>query len=211
MARDEFLLYGSFLSAPTYRVGLMLRLCGLNFAYRHIDLASGEHRSPAFHEINRFGQVPALRHGDRVHVQSNVILQHLADLTGRFAGADADERMAIRETLAWEADRLYPGLTRLRFFRRFLRPEPAVQDWFEGFATNGLAVLDGLLEGRDWLVGSSATIADISCYAPIAQMGEAGLAESDWPNLVGWAGRLRALPGYAAPYDLLPEQDAASL
>ncbi|MEQ8345833.1 MAG: glutathione S-transferase family protein [Sneathiellaceae bacterium] len=211
MAQGDFLLYGSFLSAPTYRVALMLRLCGQTFAYRHIDLSAGEHRSPEFAQINRFGQVPVLRHGARVHVQSNVILQHLADLTGRFAGSDDGDRQAICETLAWEADRLYPGLTRLRFFRRFLRAEPAVQDWFEGFATNGLAVLDGLLEGRDWLVGTAPTIADISCYAPIAQMDEAGLSEGDWPNLAAWAMRLRALPGYAAPYDLLPERDAEAL
>ena len=211
MAQDSFLLYGSFLSAPTYRVALMLRLCGLRFDYRHIDLAAGEHKSPDFRTINRFGQVPALRHGETVHVQSNVILQHLADHAGRYQGADAAERAAIAETLAWEADRLFPGLTRLRFFRRFLRAEPAVQDWFEGFATNGLAVLDELLEGRDWLVGSGPSIADFSCYAPIAQIDEAGLREADWPNIAAWTARVRDLPGYAAPYDLLPETSAEDL
>lgn len=211
MAEDGFLLYGSFLSAPSYRVALMLRLCGLRFDYRHVDLAAGEHKAPEFRSINRFGQVPALRHGDHVHVQSNAILWHLADHAGRYQGADEAERAAIAETLCWEADRLYPGLTRLRFFRRFLRAEPAVQDWFEGFATNGLAVLDELLERRDWLVGRSPTIADISCYAPIAQMDEAGLKEGDWPNIAAWTARVRDLPGYAAPYDLLPSSSAEGL
>lgn len=204
-AKPEFTLYGSFLSAPTYRVALMLRLCGLPFAYRHVDLAAGEHRMPDFLAINRFGQVPALRHGERVLVQSNPILQYLATLRQQYLGANPDEALAIAEYLAWEADRLYPGITRLRFFRRFLRPEPAVQDWFEGFATNGLATLDRLLQGRDWLVGLQPTVADISCYAPVAQMDEAGLKESDWPNLAAWAARVRSLPGFAAPYDLLPQ------
>ncbi|MFC3227214.1 glutathione S-transferase family protein [Marinibaculum pumilum] len=211
MAEDGFLLYGSFLSAPSYRVALMLRLCGLRFDYRHVDLAAGEHKSPEFRAINRFGQVPALRHDGRVYVQSNAILQHLAAHADRYRGADPEERIAIAETMCWEADRLYPGLTRLRFFRRFLRAEPAVQDWFEGFATNGLAVLDELLDGRDWLVGSAPTIADISCYAPVAQMDEAGLKEADWPNIAAWTARMRALPGYAAPYDLLPQHSAEGL
>lgn len=210
-AEPEFTLYGSFLSAPTYRVALMLRLCGLPFAYRHVDLAAGEHRAPEFLAINRFGQVPALRHGARTYVQSNPILLYLSGLTQCYRGSTADEAASVAEYLAWEADRLYPGLTRLRFFRRFLRAEPAVQDWFEGFATNGLATLDRLLEGRDWLVGSEPTIADISCYAPVAQIDEAGLKEADWPNVTAWADRIRALPRFAAPYDLLPQGHAARL
>lgn len=210
-AEPEFTLFGSFLSPPTYRVALMLRLCGLAFAYRHVDLAAGEHRSPDFLAINRFGQVPALRHGARTFVQSNPILQYLSGLTQSYQGDSPDAAVAIAEYLAWEADRLYPGLARLRFFRRFLRPEPAVQDWFEGYATNGLATLDRLLAGRDWLVGLGPTIADISCYAPVAQMDEAGLKEADWPNIAAWAGRIRALPGFAAPYDLLPQSHADRL
>jgi len=211
MTQPDYTLYGSFLSAPTYRVALMLRLCGLPFAYRHVDLGAGEHRTPEFLAINRFGQVPALRHGERVHVQSNVILQHLATRTGRFLGETPDHALCVAEYLAWEADRLYPGLARLRFFRRFLRPEPAVQDWFEQFGRNGLDVLDRLLAGRDWLVGESATIADLSCFAPVEQMDEAGLAEADWPNVAAWARRIRALPGYAGPYDLLPQGHAERL
>lgn len=209
--RPEFTLYGNFLSAPTYRVALMLRLCGQPFAYRHVDLAAGEHRTPEFLALNRFGQVPVLRHGERVLVQSNPILQYLAATQGRYHGTGPDDTIAIAEYLAWEADRLFPGLSRLRFFRRFLRAEQAVQDWFEGFATNGLATLDRLLQGRDWLVGQGPTIADISCYAPVALMDEAGLREDDWPHVAAWAARIRALPGFADPAALLPQESAERL
>ena len=114
MAKDGFLLYGSFLSAPSYRVALMLRLCGLRFDYRHVDLAAGEHKSPEFREINRFGQVPALRHGGRVYVQSNAILQHLAarrrersrrrvDQAPR-GGGGASPRLLLRPQLQQQRD-----------------------------------------------------------------------------------------------------------
>lgn len=207
----DLTLYGSFLSAPTYRVALMLRLCGLRFAYRHVDLAAGEHKTPEFLAINRFGQVPALRHGSRILVQSNMILLHLARTSGRFLGQTPEEQDIVAEYLAWEADRLYPGLARLRFFRRFLRADPAVEDWFEQFGRNGLDVLDRLLAGREWLAGKGPTVADLSCFAPVAQMDEAGLEEGDWPHIAAWAARVRALPGFLAPYDLLPQESAEAL
>jgi glutathione S-transferase len=31
---------------------------------------------------------------------------------------------------------------------------------------------------------------------------------AQWPNVVAWAGRIEALPGFAAPFDLLAMQDA---
>src|SRR3546814_12932508 len=74
-----YTLYGSFLSAPTYKVGLMLSLCGLSFNYRHVDLAKGEHKTPEFLELNRYGQVPVLQHGDYTLCQSNSILEYLSE------------------------------------------------------------------------------------------------------------------------------------
>ena len=52
------------------------------------------------------------------------------------------------------------------------------------------------------------TIADICCYGGIAF---ARLSRKDlaaWAKIVAWAGRIEALPGYAAPLALLPMADA---
>lgn len=200
-------LHGSFLSAPTYKVGLMLALTGRTFAYRHVDLSKGEHKSPGYLELNRFGQVPVLRHGPDTVVQSNVILDYLVDVTGRFGGADAGERRQCREWLAWEADRLLTWVGRTRFFTRFMRPDPAVADYFRAQAGGGIQVIDDCLAGRAWLVGSGPTIADIGCYACLAYADEANIALQDWPNVAAWTGRIRGLAGYQAPYDLLPPAD----
>ena len=62
MARDGMTLYGIALSGPTYKVALMLSLAGQRFSYRHMNLMKGAHKQPEFLAINRYGQVPALRH-----------------------------------------------------------------------------------------------------------------------------------------------------
>jgi len=38
-------------------------------------------------------------------------------------------------------------------------------------------------------------------------MGEGGFGIANWPHLEAWAGRLKALPGFALPYDLIPSKD----
>ena len=69
-------------------------------------------------------------------------------------------------------------------------------------------MFDAQLSTRRFIVGASATIADICCYGDIAfaKLSRKDLAE--WPNVVSWAERVEALPGFAVPFDLLAMQDA---
>jgi len=38
-------------------------------------------------------------------------------------------------------------------------------------------------------------------------MAEGGFDMDDWPHLAAWAGRLKAMPGFALPYELIPSKD----
>lgn len=205
-----YTLYGSFLSAPTYKVGLMLSLSGLAFDYRHVDLAKGEHKGPDFLKLNRYGQVPVLVHGGLSLCQANTILEYLAEQTGKFAGSNPEERQRIREWLVWETDRLEPGVSRTRFFERFAKPDAAVMEYMRKNGEAGFGVLNGLLEGKRFLVGERPTIADIGVLGAIIHMAEGKFDATTWPNVKAWWDRVAALPGFALPYDLLPKHDRAA-
>ncbi|WP_374301924.1 glutathione S-transferase family protein [Ferrovibrio sp.] len=202
-----YTLYGSFLSAPTYKVGLMLALCGLPFDYRHVDLAKGQHKTPDFLALNRFGQVPALVHDGLKMCQSAAILTYLAEQTGKFGGATSEEHQRIREWLMWETDRLESSLSRTRFFERFAKPDPAVLEYIRKYAEMVLGQFNALLEGKRFLVGERPTIADIAVFAAVVHMAEAKFEPSDYPNVKSWWDRIVALPGFKPPYDLLPKGD----
>ena len=88
-----------------------------------------------------------------------------------------------------------------------MRPDPAVADYFRAQADGGIQVIDDCLQAREWLVGSGPTIADIGCYACLAYADEANITLDDWPQVAAWVARIRGLPGYKAPYDLLPTGD----
>jgi glutathione S-transferase len=202
-----YTLYGSFLSAPTYKVGLMLGLCGLPFHYRHVDLAKGEHKTPDFLQLNRYGQVPVLIHGDEALCQSNAILEYLSEQTGKFGGATALERQRIREWLFWGSDRLEPWFNRTRFFERFAKNDPAVMEYCRKIAEAGLGVLDSLLDGKRFLVGERPTFADVALFGMVVHMTEAKFDLATWRHTRDWWERMAALPGFKLPYDLLPKTD----
>lgn len=209
---QDFVLHGSPHSLPTYRVALMLRLCRVGFRFRYVSFQQRMHLTPEFRALSRWGQVPVLEHDGRVLLQSAAILEYLSEILGCFGGgARAQE---VREWLFWDADRLYPplyGWYSVSLGRRGLLPlsfDDAVVARWERLGEAALGTLDRHLAAHDFLVGLEATIADIASYGDIAfaKLSECHLMA--WPNIVAWAGRIEALPGFAAPFDLLSMQDA---
>ncbi|MGH8276805.1 MAG: glutathione S-transferase family protein [Steroidobacteraceae bacterium] len=209
-----FTLHGSPHSLPTYRVALMLRLCRTRFSFRYVSFQRGMHLTPEFRALSRWGQVPVLEHDGRVFVQSAAILEYLADTLGCFGAADVEERQHVREWLFWDADRLMPPLFAwygVELGRRKLLPlsfDPVLVAEFDRKGKAALGILDGHLSDRRFLVGDAATIADICCYGNIAFARLSNQDLAAWPNVVAWAGRIEALPGFAEPFDLLAMQDA---
>src|ERR1700753_4494824 len=99
ISQDSLTLYGSFTSSSSYKPMLYLALSGLPFSFRTVNLKNGVQKQPEYLAINRYGQVPALRHAGLTIVQSNVILDYLARTTGHFAGRTEQAEWAAREWL----------------------------------------------------------------------------------------------------------------
>ena len=203
---DRITLYGSFTSSSSYKPMLFLALARLPFSFRTVNLKSGKNREPEYLAINRYGLVPALRHRGLTIVQSNVILDYLARVTGKFEGASEQERWQAREWLSWESDAIQ-NVARVRHFSRFRTVDPAVMAHFRPLAENALGFMDKTLAGRSWLVGAACTIADIGCWGRMVFMAEGGMDIARWPNVEAWSQRLKAMPGFALPYDLIPKKD----
>jgi glutathione S-transferase len=212
--RDGFTLHGSPHSLPTYRVALMLRLCREGFVFHYVSFQRGMHLSPEFRALSRWGQVPVIEHNGRVFVQSAAILEYLSHTLGRFGGGDDEACQQVREWLFWDADRLIPPLYAwysVELGRRKLLPpsfDPALVAEFDRKGSSALDLLNDHLSSRRFLVGDTATTADICCYSDIAFARLSGKALAAWRHVIAWAGRIEALPGFAEPFDLLAMQDA---
>ncbi len=191
-------LYDFPYSGHAYSVRLLLSILDLNYESIPVDLLTGEQRGDAYRAINPFGQVPALDDDGVVIRDSHAVLVYLARKydNGVWLPEDPAGLARVHEWLATSAGEVARGPFAVRLATAFDVPldyEAAVK------ATRDLfAVMEGHLEGREWLAADQATIADLSCYPYIAVAPEGGVPLDDTPALTAWVARVEALPGFVA-------------
>jgi glutathione S-transferase len=207
-------LFGSPHSLPTYKVALMLSLSKAPFSFRYVSFQKAMHKTPEFLALSRWGQVPVLVEGERVHFQSAAIVEHLAETLGRFQAPDRAARQAVREWLYWDVDVLFPPIFNcygVHLGQQKLLPiavDPTIAQYHRRRAEAALAVLDSHLARRDHLCAAEPTIAALFCYGDVAFADLCAFDLSRWTHVAGWAGRVTALPGFKAPFALLAMEDA---
>jgi glutathione S-transferase len=176
------------------------------FSFRTVNLKIGVQKEAEYLGINRWGVVPSLRHRGLTILQSNVILDYLARTTGHFEGATEQQRWQAREFLSWEADHI-TAVAKVRHSARFRASHPEVIAEYRPKAEAALSFVDDTVRDRPFLLGDRCTIADIGCWGRMVFMAEGGFEIARWPHLEAWANRLKAMPGFALPYDLIPSKD----
>jgi GST-like protein len=175
------------------KIALFLQESGLAYELRPIDTSKGEQHTAAFRAINPNGKVPAIvdtegpgGRGVRVF-DSTAILLYLAEKTGQFLGTPGDRP----ELLSW-----------LLFIASGLGPFSGQAVHFQLAAPEGLGyavnryrreaerhyqVLDDHLAGREFIVGDTYTIADMSAWGWLDRASRVLKSEDDplarFPNL----------------------------
>lgn len=203
----EYTLYGMAQSGNAYKPALMLQLSRADWEPRWVDFFNGETRSGKYRaEVNEMGEVPVLEHRGMKLSQSGVILDYLAGTLGTFGPRDEAERREILRWLLWDNHKLTSYTATYRFMRTFAKETPtAVAEAFWARAKTALGILDKHLASRDWVAAPRPTIADLSVCGYLFFEDEIGVSwAKDYPGIARWLGRIRGLPGWKHPYELLP-------
>jgi glutathione S-transferase len=205
----EYQLHCFAQSGNSYRAALMLNLIGANWKPVFVDFfAKGEQRSPEFRgDINEMGEAPVLSYGDRKLSQSGVILTYLADQSGKFRPEGYDEQLECLRWLLFDNQKVNGYLGPYRFLKNFApKPDPGGMAFLKGRIDNALGILAKRLAKAPYVLGERPTIADISLvgylYYPAEEFGF-DIAK-DHPPIAAWLDRIKALPNWAHPYDLMP-------
>ena len=198
-----FRLYCFAQSGNAFKVALMLNLCGAKWEARFVDFFNGETRTPEYREkVNEMGEVPVLEHGAKRLSQSGVILHYLADHFGKFQGED---KLEVLRWMLWDNHKLTSYIATLRYMVTLAKVgEPQVHEFLRGRIKGSLGILDKHLSSSAFAAGNAPTIADFSMCGYLYWPEEFGVSWSDYPRIGEWLERIRKLPGWVHPYELMP-------
>jgi glutathione S-transferase len=211
-------LHGFSQSGNTYKVALLLEALKQQWTPFHVPFeafAAGITRSDSWRqENNEMGEVPILEFGNRKLSQSGAIMAYLAEEHGGFGGQSEDERHEVLRWLFFDNHKFTSYFATFRFMKAFstTEPDPTISKWLRGRIDNAFGIVERHLVDRAFMVGSQPTIADISLcgylFFPPAESGY-NIGES-YPAMARWLERLKQLPGWKGPYEMLPGQQVSA-
>jgi glutathione S-transferase len=191
-------LYDFPLSGHAHRARAMLKILGLDFESKMMDLANGEHKEPEFLAINPLGQVPALTDGDVVLRDSTDILTYLAlkyDESRKWLPTDPAVAAEVQAWLSVSVHEVFDGPCVARVIKLFnfdADLETAIKKSHAVFKH----LFEPHLEKNDWLAGNTPTIADIANYSYIARVNEGDVSLDNYPNIRAWLARVEGIEGF---------------
>ena len=199
-------------SGHSYKAALALELAGCDWEPVFVDFFNGETRSDAYRQnINKMGEAPVLVDGDSILSQSGVIQNYIAEKTGRHGGQTAMQKREILRWILWDNSKFSIIIGMTRFLMNFVpetqRPE-AVIKFNQSRLKAAYRILNDALEKHAFLVGNTITHADMTCCGYLFYPEPFGFHRSDWPNIDRWLSNISSIPGWKAPYDLMPGNPA---
>ena len=186
----------------------MLTLCGQRFEGVWTDFGGGVTRTAEWRAaVNEMGEIPVLEVDGVRLTQTAPILLQLAEQYGSFAPETDAERFEVLRWLFWDNHKLTGYMATYRFLRTFTSsPDQQVLTFLRRRLDDFLGILQQHFTDRPFAAGARPTVADLSMigylFFPVDESGY-DLAASH-PAVRRWLDRVAALPGWVAPYDLLP-------
>ena len=186
-------------SVPTpngQKVSIMLEETGLSYEGHRLTLSDADVKSEAFLSLNPNNKIPAIIDPDGPDgaiglFESGAILQYLAEKTGRFGGEGA-ARHEVNQWLMWQMGGLGPMMGQMGHFVKFAADKTSddyARSRYVGEAKRLLGVLDGHLDGREWVAGDYS-IADMAIGPWLGVLDFYGAKD-----VVGWS-ELTQVPAY---------------
>ena len=201
-------------SGNSYKVAFFLRALGQAYENVFVDFMHGTTRDAAWRaSTNEMGEAPVLEDGARRLTQSGVILAHLAKKHGAYGGKTAEDEQEILRWILFDNHKFTSYFATYRFLRAFgpAAPDPAVMAWLKARIDGAYAIVDKHLAANPYLVGAAPTIADFSLcgylFYPVEESGYE--VQTRFPGIAAWLDRVRKIPGWAPPYDVLPGERIA--
>jgi GST-like protein len=155
------------------KVSILLEELGLPYEAHLVDFGSNDQLSPEFLSLNPNNKIPAILDpqgpgGQPLALfESGAILVYLAEKQGQFLPQDPALRYQALQWLMFQMGGVGPMFGQLGFFHKFAGKDyedKRPRDRYVAESRRLLGVLDQHLAGRDWMLGTEYSIADIAIW-----------------------------------------------
>jgi GST-like protein len=153
------------------KASIMLEETGLPYEPHLVDITKDESHTDEFLSLNPNGKIPAIIDPDGpggrplALSESGAILIYLGEKTGKFLSSDPAERYETMQWVFFQNAGIGPMFGQVGFFNKFAGKDFEDKRPLQRYVNESkrlLGVLDRRLETRDWIMGASYTIADIT-------------------------------------------------
>lgn len=200
----DIVLHGYFRSSTSFRARIALNLKGVNYRQVTHRLKLNEQQTADYLALNPQGLVPSLVWTDgTVITQSMAIIEFLDETISEppLLPADPAGRARVRSLAQIVSCDIHP-LNNLRVLQslqeRFGADEAAVKDWFQHWASSGLAALEKRLANSDdtgqFCHGDALTLADIALVTQVINNRRFDVPLAPYPTVARIADECLAMP-----------------
>ena len=195
-------LYSHSSGPNPWKVQIILEELELPFTVEYQDMS--KMKEPPFSNINPNGRVPAIEDPNTGLTlwESGAIIEYLVakyDKSHKLTHGTEPEIWLEKQYLYFQVSGQGPYYGQLAWFKMFEKEKiPAAIERYEKQTERVIGVLDNVLKGKEWLVGTKCTYADLSfvTWNDVAAF-VAGIDVNNYPNYKAWTERLKARPAVA--------------
>ncbi|MBC6439130.1 MAG: glutathione S-transferase family protein [Rhodospirillales bacterium] len=196
-----------------WKVAILLEELGEPYNLIPVNISRGDQFKADFMRISPNHRMPAILDHDVAGApvpvfESGAIMFYLARKTGRFMAADPLLEKETLEWLFWQTGNQGPMAGQLSHFVNYAPGEhPYALGRYRNEYDRCLGVLERRLEGRDWIVGSDYSVADMQCWPWVLIAKPLTASLDDFPNVRAWRQRVKERPAVQRAVDLLKRAD----
>ena len=179
---------------------IALEEAGAQYTPHQIMTSKGEQRSPEYLKVNPRGKVPALRLDDGSVLTENVaILIYIARKypDKKLVPDKVEDAVRGLSHMAWFSNTVHPTFAHIVRPERFTK-NPAGADDVKAAAKEAywgcMQEIDGILAGKQWILGDQYTVCDPYALVFYGWGGRAGLPMSDLKNYTAHKDRMLKRP-----------------
>ncbi|MDE2691429.1 MAG: glutathione S-transferase family protein [Acidobacteriota bacterium] len=195
---------------PRTRSARIIWLCeelGLPYEVVPVDFSPEYRKSAEWRRLNPIGKVPAMTDSDAegnrfTMIESGAMVHYILERydEGALEPPPGTPESALLLQWSWFAEASLARPLGDMVHHRILKPEPeripAVVEDGRARAEICLDAVEAALDGRDYLLGSELTAADIMMGYSLALAQRLGVLDERYPNVVAYMGRLESRPAF---------------